>query len=110
MSMSFLSTCKSTWETRNIRYELTSFYSFIFTLQEFAKELISLVDAIERIYCYERKLLLRDWWWMRFFTRVKRGFAVMFNIAGNNNNSLSIRKRLCMFIYARILGEIMLIG
>ncbi|KAF6761178.1 hypothetical protein DFP72DRAFT_880344 [Ephemerocybe angulata] len=34
-------------------------YFFIFTLQEFAEELISLVDAMERIYSYERRRLLQ---------------------------------------------------
>lgn len=68
-------------------------YFFIFTLQEFAKELISLVDAIERIYCYEQHILLRNSWWIRFFTRIKRGFVTMFSIT-KYNKGLGIRKRL----------------
>ena len=87
---------------------LTSFYSFIFTLQEFAKELISLVDAVERIYCYERQILLRHSWWIRFFTRIKRGFVTVFNITRYNKN-LSISKRLCVFIFSvAILGEVLI--
>ncbi|KAF8798745.1 hypothetical protein BYT27DRAFT_7122602 [Phlegmacium glaucopus] len=72
-------------------------YFFIFTLQEFAKELISLVDAIERIYCYEQQMLLRKSWWMRFFTRIRRGFATVFNIT-RHNQRLGIRKRLSAYM------------
>ncbi|KAF8161056.1 Fusaric acid resistance protein-like-domain-containing protein [Crassisporium funariophilum] len=46
-------------------------YFFIFTLQEFAKELISLVDAIERIYYYEQQILHLEPWWIRFATQVQ---------------------------------------
>jgi hypothetical protein len=62
------------------------------------------VDAIERIYCYERQILLRDSWWIRFFTRIKRGFVTMFNIR-RYNEALGIRKRLCMFIFTDIFGD-----
>ena len=37
--------------------------SFIFTLQEFSRELVSLVDAMERIYSLEQhRLNWRSWW------------------------------------------------
>ena len=109
MSMSFSSTCKPTWKTRyRQQYKLRFFYSFIFTLQEFAKEIISLVDAIERIYCYERQILLRDSWWIRLFTRIKRSFVTLFNITKYNKN-MGIRRRLCMFLLISW-GEIILIS
>jgi hypothetical protein len=40
-------------------------YSFIFTLQEFARELASLVDAMGRIYTIEQERVNRGAWWMR---------------------------------------------
>ncbi|KXN90635.1 hypothetical protein AN958_03875 [Leucoagaricus sp. SymC.cos] len=40
-------------------------YFFIFTLQEFARELVALVDAIERIYVCEQLRLHRRWWIIR---------------------------------------------
>ena len=41
--------------------------SFIFTLQEFSKELIALVDALERLYAaeHERASSVRRWQWLR---------------------------------------------
>jgi hypothetical protein len=45
--------------------------SFIFTLQEFARELGSLVDAMERIYRLEQERVNRRAWW----TRISRGFG-----------------------------------
>ncbi|KZT10938.1 uncharacterized protein LAESUDRAFT_643293 [Laetiporus sulphureus 93-53] len=47
-------------------------YFFIFTLQEFAKELISLVDALQRLYVAEKARKARQSWWGRLsgmFTR-----------------------------------------
>ncbi|KAF8993682.1 Fusaric acid resistance protein-like-domain-containing protein [Cyathus striatus] len=43
-------------------------YFFIFTLQEFARELVSLVDAMERIYAYEQLRLHKAPWWNRFMS------------------------------------------
>ncbi|KAJ7762513.1 Fusaric acid resistance protein-like-domain-containing protein [Mycena metata] len=43
-------------------------YFFIFTLQEFAGELVSLVDAMSRIYSLEQARANRTSWWMRIFT------------------------------------------
>ncbi|TFK44661.1 Fusaric acid resistance protein-like-domain-containing protein [Crucibulum laeve] len=40
-------------------------YFFIFTLQEFSRELVSLVDAMERIYTYEQGYAKRRSWWTR---------------------------------------------
>lgn len=51
--------------------------SFIFTLQEFAEELISLVDAMERIYSYERSRILRASMWKRMYTSVVRQVALV---------------------------------
>lgn len=45
-------------------------YFFIFTLQEFARELVSLVDAMERIYTFEQaRLVQRSFWW-KVFVRI----------------------------------------
>ncbi|KAH9485362.1 hypothetical protein JR316_0002270 [Psilocybe cubensis] len=54
-------------------------YFFIFTLQEFAKELIALVDPIERIYCYEQQMLRRGPWWYRLMTWVQGIFSSTLN-------------------------------
>ncbi|KAJ7162250.1 Fusaric acid resistance protein-like-domain-containing protein [Mycena filopes] len=43
-------------------------YFFIFTLQEFAGELVSLVDAMGRIYSLEQARANRTRWWRRIFT------------------------------------------
>ena len=51
--------------------------SFIFTLQEFAEELLSLVDAMERIYNYERRRLLQGSLWSRLYTSVSRKVALV---------------------------------
>ncbi|TFY71629.1 hypothetical protein EVG20_g1380 [Dentipellis fragilis] len=40
-------------------------YFFIFTLQEFALELVSLVDAMGRIYAVERAKANKQWWFKR---------------------------------------------
>ncbi|KAJ7122055.1 Fusaric acid resistance protein-like-domain-containing protein [Mycena crocata] len=42
-------------------------YFFIFTLQEFAEELVSLVDAMGRIYSLEQARANRVRWWTRLF-------------------------------------------
>ncbi|KAF9258847.1 hypothetical protein L218DRAFT_974799 [Marasmius fiardii PR-910] len=41
-------------------------YFFIFTLQEFSRELVSLVDAMERIYNFEQQRMTWARWWKRF--------------------------------------------
>ncbi|KAF4597849.1 hypothetical protein EYR38_006240 [Pleurotus pulmonarius] len=54
-------------------------YFFIFTLQEFARELVSLVDAMERIYSLEQERVHRGPWWKRILTGIwgliKRPFS-----------------------------------
>ncbi|KAI0058126.1 hypothetical protein BV25DRAFT_1811380 [Artomyces pyxidatus] len=40
-------------------------YFFIFTLQEFAEELVSLVDAMSRVYLAERASAKQGWWFKR---------------------------------------------
>ncbi|KAJ6538778.1 Fusaric acid resistance protein-like-domain-containing protein [Mycena vulgaris] len=50
-------------------------YFFIFTLQEFAGELVSLVDAMGRIYSLEQARANRARWWTRIFRFVSRGKA-----------------------------------
>ncbi|RXW25613.1 hypothetical protein EST38_g244 [Candolleomyces aberdarensis] len=52
-------------------------YFFIFTLQEFAEELISLVDAMERIYAYERRRMLQRSFWSRVSSSVARRIALV---------------------------------
>ncbi|KAF7375656.1 ArAE-2 domain-containing protein [Mycena sanguinolenta] len=42
-------------------------YFFIFTLEEFSTELVSLVDAMGRIYGLEQARANRARWWMRLF-------------------------------------------
>ncbi|KAJ6594590.1 Fusaric acid resistance protein-like-domain-containing protein [Mycena capillaripes] len=42
-------------------------YFFIFTMQEFAGELVSLVDAMSRIYSLEQARANRARWWTRIF-------------------------------------------
>ncbi|KAJ2918023.1 hypothetical protein MD484_g2384, partial [Candolleomyces efflorescens] len=51
-------------------------YFFIFTLQEFAEELISLVDAMERIYGYERRRILQRSFWSRVSSSISRRIAL----------------------------------
>lgn len=59
--------------------DLVSLPSFIFTLQEFARELVSLVDAMERIYSLEQERVHRGPWWKRIFSGIwgllKRPFS-----------------------------------
>ena len=43
------------------------FTSFIFTLQEFARELRLLVDAMERMYDVEQQVETRRGWWKNLF-------------------------------------------
>ncbi|KAG6820973.1 hypothetical protein H0H93_008602 [Arthromyces matolae] len=42
-------------------------YFFIFTLQEFAREVVSLIDAMGRIYHYEQDCMARGRWWQRIY-------------------------------------------
>ncbi|KAJ4490925.1 Fusaric acid resistance protein-like-domain-containing protein [Lentinula aciculospora] len=47
-------------------------YFFIFTLQEFAREMTMLVDATERIYAIEAERLTWSRWWGRVYDAVKQ--------------------------------------
>ncbi|KAJ7830460.1 Fusaric acid resistance protein-like-domain-containing protein [Mycena olivaceomarginata] len=47
-------------------------YFFIFTLQEFATELVSLVDAMGRLYSLEQARANRARWWTRVFSWSRR--------------------------------------
>ncbi|KAG2015556.1 hypothetical protein CC2G_008817 [Coprinopsis cinerea AmutBmut pab1-1] len=47
-------------------------YFFIFTLQEFARELVGLIDAMERIYTFERRRLMQGGFLRRLYSLVIR--------------------------------------
>ena len=90
--------------------------SFIFTLQEFARELVSLVDAMGRIYAAERANAARGWWFQRIpkalFDRIRALWvkpAPTFRQNGHqqskarNTEQMSIQRRLCTYhTYAHI--------
>ncbi|CAA7263185.1 unnamed protein product [Cyclocybe aegerita] len=69
-------------------------YFFIFTLQEFAKELISLVDAIEKIYCYEQSMVRRKPWWFRITATIRHCFSSVFKTKAveGGRRTMNIRK------------------
>ncbi|KAJ3514635.1 hypothetical protein NLJ89_g2264 [Agrocybe chaxingu] len=69
-------------------------YFFIFTLQEFAKELISLVDAIEKIYCYEQSMVRRKSWWFRMTATIRHCFSSVFKTKAveGRRRTMNIRK------------------
>ncbi len=71
--------------------------SFIFTLQEFAKELNSLVDAIERIYYYEQRILLRGAWWYRLMNWIKETLICLVQPKASElrRRGLNLRRSLC---------------
>ncbi|KAG6876062.1 hypothetical protein C0992_001108 [Termitomyces sp. T32_za158] len=46
-------------------------YFFIFTLQEFSREVVSLIDAMRRIYCYEEDCINRGQWWRRIYRDIR---------------------------------------
>ncbi|GLB37109.1 putative aluminium activated malate transporter [Lyophyllum shimeji] len=50
-------------------------YFFIFTLQEYAREMVSLIDAMGRIYRYEHDRAHRGQWWKRLYQGPARFFA-----------------------------------
>ncbi|KAF9478625.1 hypothetical protein BDN70DRAFT_808498 [Pholiota conissans] len=64
-------------------------YFFIFTLQEFARELILLVDSVERIYCYEQLLLRRMAWWRRSVAWLSKAFSSL-SFSGQKSNEVYI--------------------
>ncbi|KAF9038642.1 Fusaric acid resistance protein-like-domain-containing protein [Panaeolus papilionaceus] len=74
-------------------------FFFIFTFQEFAGELITLVELIERIYQYEQHRTLKGAWWSRFTQRFLRLFTLRFKKAGSQNRPRSnLRNRLSFVI------------
>ncbi|KAK0194889.1 hypothetical protein F5146DRAFT_1023261 [Armillaria mellea] len=54
-------------------------YFFIFTLQEFSTELISLVDAVERIYTLEQQHVNWKGYWNLAYTSIKTRLAKLFS-------------------------------
>lgn len=46
--------------------------SFIFTLQEFSREVVSLIDAMRRIYHYEKDCMNRGHWWERIYRDTRK--------------------------------------
>lgn len=68
--------------------------SFFFTLQEFAKELISLVDAMSRICNVQRETgwrrLLRPWNYVR--NRIRR-----LRTSSSEKRKSGLKRRFCMF-------------
>ncbi|KAI9067926.1 hypothetical protein FKP32DRAFT_1562778 [Trametes sanguinea] len=76
-------------------------YFYIFTLQEFARELISLVDAMGRVCSIERANAARNGLWGRFKAAVLLSCGVRepFRRNAREKRSKSIRKRLsAMFV------------
>ncbi|TFK74268.1 hypothetical protein BDN72DRAFT_760046 [Pluteus cervinus] len=52
-------------------------YFFIFTLQEFSRELASLVDAMGRVYAYEQQRVNSFGWWRRALRSLRRPTYIM---------------------------------
>ncbi|KAF9531596.1 Fusaric acid resistance protein-like-domain-containing protein [Crepidotus variabilis] len=77
-------------------------YFFIFTLQEFAKELISLVDAVERVYCYERSLLLHRPIWLKVFFWTRDTFSSVFRRKATEGPYMIPRNRLAQPWFPKI--------
>lgn len=70
----------------------TRILSFIFTLQEFAKEMVLLVDAFERLYAAEREQAAgRNW-----LKRLLRVFTPQ-RSPRNTRTEGNLRKRICVF-------------
>jgi hypothetical protein len=51
--------------------------SFIFTLQEFARELVSLIDAMGRIYFIEQERAHRGSFWQRAIGKISKIYAIL---------------------------------
>ncbi|KAG6845404.1 hypothetical protein H0H87_009751 [Tephrocybe sp. NHM501043] len=60
-------------------------YFFIFTLQEYAREVVSLIDAMARIYHYEQDYISRGHWWKRAYQYVRSRFSHSSNIPRRKN-------------------------
>jgi hypothetical protein len=75
--------------------------SFIFTLQEFAQELVSLVDAMSRIYGIEQAKANRDRWGRRVLTEGYNsvGASLRRSWIATKSSKLqrpNIQRRICM--------------
>ncbi|KAL0956925.1 hypothetical protein HGRIS_003029 [Hohenbuehelia grisea] len=77
-------------------------YFFIFTLQEFSRELVSLVDAMERIYSLEQERVNRGPWWQRWFTSfvslLKKPFSSSRPQPARQKTGLGLRRSLAHMI------------
>ncbi|KAJ3971160.1 hypothetical protein EV361DRAFT_239231 [Lentinula raphanica] len=78
-------------------------YFFIFTLQEFAREMTMLVDAMERIYAVEAETLTWSRWWGRVYDAFKKSWSKRKSVSKRPANSNStkdggLRKRLSRII------------
>ncbi|KAF5337644.1 hypothetical protein D9758_013030 [Tetrapyrgos nigripes] len=79
-------------------------YFFIFTLQEFAQELILLVDAMERIYAIERQSLTWSRWWAKLWAATKMKFVGMWSAfraeryRKNGRRTGGLRRRLSKYV------------
>ena len=80
-----------------IRAERFCTNSFIFTLQEFAREMISLMDAMRRIYDYEEKLRKLD----PCLNRIAKDILKRMTSRGGHQslNPRVTTRTFCMFFY-----------
>ncbi|KAL1695057.1 hypothetical protein GGG16DRAFT_86754 [Schizophyllum commune] len=75
-------------------------YFFIFTLQEFANELVLLVDAMERIYTLEQQRLYRPAWWKRLFN-VKSWWRRLSSWLNREHDRPGLKRRLSSYYNER---------
>lgn len=68
-------------------------HSFIFTLQEFATELVSLVDAMARIYNQEQARVHRPPWWKRMFKGLRHRLSGLGRSSTSSRDDRKKRKR-----------------
>ncbi|KAJ3749643.1 Fusaric acid resistance protein-like-domain-containing protein [Lentinula detonsa] len=78
-------------------------YFFIFTLQEFAREMTMLVDAMERIYAVEAERLTWSRWWSRVYDACKNNWSKWRSMRkrsarSNSKKDGGLRKRLSRII------------
>ncbi|KAF9063974.1 Fusaric acid resistance protein-like-domain-containing protein [Rhodocollybia butyracea] len=74
-------------------------YFFIFTLQEFAREMAMLVDAMERIYAIEQERLTWSRWTSRLYDAVKKSWTTgRLDGSGPNVKKGGLRKRISRII------------
>jgi hypothetical protein len=73
--------------------------SFIFTLQEFARELVSLLDAMGRIYALERQQHAVQPWWARIWAKpwsFHSGAGFPDPPRQNSKKKPGLRRHICM--------------